>query len=75
MTTDAPTAVRGHVLHALVPCYDLLARVLAGGREGTLRSRTLDRARVVAGERVLDVGCGTGTLAIAAARRVVRERR
>jgi ubiquinone/menaquinone biosynthesis C-methylase UbiE len=61
---------KGHVLHSLVRWYDLLACVLAGGREGRLRERMLDRARVAPGDRVLDVGCGTGTLAIAAARRV-----
>ena len=70
MTTDVPPTAKGHVLHSLVPFYDLLAWVLAGGREGRLRGRMLDRARVAAGEHVLDVGCGTGTLAIAAARRV-----
>jgi ubiquinone/menaquinone biosynthesis C-methylase UbiE len=40
---------------------------------GQLRSlwrRTLDLARLQPGEQALDVGCGTGTLALAAARRV-----
>jgi ubiquinone/menaquinone biosynthesis C-methylase UbiE len=70
VTAAAPHTPKGHVLHSLVRFYDLLAWVMAGGREGALRERMLDRARVAAGERVLDVGCGTGTLAIAAARRV-----
>ena len=40
------------------------------GREGALRERLADLARLAPGDVVLDVGCGTGTLAIAAKRRV-----
>lgn len=50
--------------------YDLLLTLITLGREGALRERFLDLSRVVADESVLDVGCGTGTLAIAAKRRV-----
>jgi ubiquinone/menaquinone biosynthesis C-methylase UbiE len=50
--------------------YDLLVWLLTLGRERRFRDRLLDPARLQAGESVLDVGCGTGTLAIAAKRRV-----
>jgi len=40
------------------------------GQWGKLRLRTANFARIQPGEQVLDVGCGTGTLAIDVARRV-----
>ncbi len=42
--------------------------LLGGGR--TFAQATLEMAGLAPGERVLDVGCGTGTLALAAARQV-----
>ena len=42
------------------------------GQWRELRQRTADLAQLQSGETVLDVGCGTGTLAIEVARRVGR---
>jgi ubiquinone/menaquinone biosynthesis C-methylase UbiE len=49
--------------------YDLLLLVLTRGRDRAYREDLLDLAGVTAGHRVLDIGCGTGTQAIAAWRR------
>jgi ubiquinone/menaquinone biosynthesis C-methylase UbiE len=60
----------GLVLHGTARFYDLLAWLMMRGREGVFRQKVVDLARLQAGESVVDVGCGTGTLAIAAKRRV-----
>src|SRR5437588_2453385 len=56
--------------------YDLMEwffdPFLFGGKVRELRQRTADLARIQPGEQVLDVGCGTGTLAMEVASRVGR---
>jgi ubiquinone/menaquinone biosynthesis C-methylase UbiE len=56
--------------------YDLMAwfhdTFSFRGRWRQLRQRTINLARIQPGEQVLDVGCGTGTLAMDVARRVGR---
>jgi ubiquinone/menaquinone biosynthesis C-methylase UbiE len=52
--------------------YDLRWLVRSRGRERAFRRHLLDLGRVAEGDAVLDVGCATGTLALAAAPRVGR---
>jgi ubiquinone/menaquinone biosynthesis C-methylase UbiE len=66
--SEAPDT-RSKVIH-WARSYDLLVWVLTLGRDRVFREKTLDLAQVAPGESVLDIGCGTGTLAIAAKRRV-----
>jgi ubiquinone/menaquinone biosynthesis C-methylase UbiE len=47
--------------------YDILAWLLTHGRETKFRRRIIELANLRGGESILDVGCGTGTLAIVAA--------
>ena len=69
-TVSPPEAPKSAVLRSTARYYDVLTWVLTLGREGAVRERLVELARVAPGESVLDVGCGTGTLAIAAKRRV-----
>src|SRR5688572_24893406 len=55
----------GHVLH-WARAYDALVWVLTLGHERRFRQRLAELARLETGQSVLDVGCGTGALAIAA---------
>lgn len=59
----------GLVLHRPV-FYDFLLKLITAGRERSFREDILRLAGLRPGEAVLDIGCGTGTLAITASRMV-----
>src|SRR5260370_41552988 len=66
---SAAPGTTGIVLHRAF-WYDALVWLVSLGREHSYREKTLDLAGLKPGESILDIGCGTGTLAIAAKRRV-----
>jgi ubiquinone/menaquinone biosynthesis C-methylase UbiE len=60
----------GITLPRMAVFYDLLVGVLTLGRDRRFRREIVELAGIGPGERVLDVGCGTGTLAITASETV-----
>ena len=59
----------GRLIH-WAASYDLLVWLFTFGRERAFREKILRLAHLQAGEFVLDIGCGTGTVAILAKRQV-----
>ncbi len=68
-TPENGPKTEGIVIHA-ASYYEVLTKVLFLGRERAFREATLDLASLEPGQDVLDVGCGPGTLALAAKKRI-----
>jgi ubiquinone/menaquinone biosynthesis C-methylase UbiE len=60
-------ATTGRVLHNAV-FYDLTVWLFTGGKERAFREKVVALANLRGGEAILDIGCGTGSQAIAACR-------
>ena len=77
MTDDyfIPGDQRAHKVHelfaAIAPRYDLINDVQSFGLHRRWKQRVVDLAHIRPGDRVLDVCCGTGDLALALARREI----
>jgi ubiquinone/menaquinone biosynthesis C-methylase UbiE len=67
---DKEAATRAeNPMEKMVSTYDTYMRRVTLGREHILRDMTVDLAQVKPGDDVLEVGCGTGTLTLAAKRK------
>ena len=68
MTRDPDRFIPALRFNRLTGLFDPVSKLTT--REGAFKRRVLERASLREGERVLDPACGTGTLALAAARSV-----
>ncbi len=63
--SDRSLKTEGHTIN-WPSFYDVIFNLLSLGKEKVMREDTIELARLKPGEKVLEVGCGTGSLAIAA---------
>jgi ubiquinone/menaquinone biosynthesis C-methylase UbiE len=64
-TTEEPAKTEGKLIR-WAPYYDFMVEVTSLGHASMLRRMTVDNAQVDPGDSILDVGCGTGDVALLA---------
>jgi ubiquinone/menaquinone biosynthesis C-methylase UbiE len=68
-TIESPAQTKGYLIR-WGAFYDTVVNLLTLGQTSRLRTMTIDQAMLMPGERLLDVGCGTGGVTIPAKKRV-----
>ena len=71
-SAEQTQATQGHVLH-WARAYDPFLSLLTLGRRARLRRTTVELAAIQPGKHVLEVGCGTGDVALAASEPASRD--
>lgn len=73
--TQSETApeTKGRTIRHWAPLYEVAGWLMSFGQLPAIRKRSIALAELQPGERVLDVGCGPGSLTIPAARKVGRD--
>lgn len=73
MTKEAAPETKGRMIRHWAPLYDVAGWLMSFGQLPAIRRRSIRVADLQPGERVLDVGCGPGSLTIPAARKVGKD--
>jgi demethylmenaquinone methyltransferase/2-methoxy-6-polyprenyl-1,4-benzoquinol methylase/phosphoethanolamine N-methyltransferase len=64
-SVEQPAQTEGKLIR-WAPYYDMMVNVISLGHAGMLRRMTVDNAQIHPGDSILDVGCGTGEVALLA---------